>query len=125
MKVFVTLMLAVLFSAAAQAAELKLEIGAASRNWQSAELLEHPQARQIEIADDVSYKRPMSYRAVPLAALLTGVQPGDHIQAIALDGFAAELPAALLLTSRMPIEAGLPMHQIAGNRDHHHQCGRN
>lgn len=97
MKVFVTLMLAALFSSAAQAAELKLEIGAASRNWQSAELLEHPQARQIEIADDVSYKRPMSYRAVPLAALLTGVQPGDHLQAIALDGFAAELPAALLL----------------------------
>ncbi|MNY33206.1 hypothetical protein D3C86_1674720 [compost metagenome] len=60
-------------------------------------MLAHPQARHIEIIEDVSYKRSMSYRALPLAALLDGVQPGDHLQALALDGFAAELPAAALL----------------------------
>ena len=99
MKLFATLTLAALLplSATAQAAELELDIGPASRSWQSAELLAHPQARQIEIAEDVSYKRAMHYRAVPLAVLLSGVQPGDHLQAVALDGFAAELPAALLL----------------------------
>lgn len=99
MKLFATLTLATLLplSATAQAAELELDIGPASRSWQSAELLAHPQARQIEIAEDVSYKRAMRYRAVPLAVLLSGVQPGDHLQAVALDGFAAELPAALLL----------------------------
>jgi len=48
----------------------------------------------------VAYKRAMSYRAVPLAALLDGVQPGDHLQAVALDGFAAELPAAPLLATQ-------------------------
>ncbi|MGH8434168.1 MAG: c-type cytochrome [Pseudomonas sp.] len=81
------------------AAELTLELPAGSRNWSTAELLAHPQAQQIEIADDVSYKQAMTYRAVPLAALLAGVQPGDHLQAVALDGFAAELPAAPLLSN--------------------------
>ena len=84
---------------AVQAAELQLDIGAASRTWQSAELLAHPQAEPIEIAADVSYERPMHYRAVPLAALLTEVAPGDHLQVVALDGFAAEIPAALILNS--------------------------
>ena len=86
-----------LLSAAAQAAELSLELGSGSRRWSSAELLAHPQARWIEIDEDVSYQRSMRYRGVPLAALLTGVHPGDHLQAVALDGFAAELPAAPLL----------------------------
>ena len=80
-----------------QAAELRLEIGPASRSWSSAELLAHPQARWIAITDDVSYKRDMTYRAVPLAALLPGIRPNDHLQAVAHDGFAAELPANLLL----------------------------
>jgi mono/diheme cytochrome c family protein len=84
-------------SSATQSAELRLQLGSVSRIWSSAELLAHPQARHIEIAEDVSYKRTMSYRAVPLAALLDGVQPGDHLQALALDGFAAELPAAAVL----------------------------
>lgn len=84
-------------SSGAQGAELRLELGAHKRIWSSAQLLAHPQARHIEIIEDVSYKRSMSYRALPLAALLDGVQPGDHLQALALDGFAAELPAATLL----------------------------
>ena len=84
----------------AQAAELRLELPQGSRSWSTAQLLSHPQAQQIEIAADVAYKRAMSYRAVPLAALLDGVQPGDHLQAVALDGFAAELPAAPLLANQ-------------------------
>ena len=84
----------------AQAAELKLELAQGSRSWSTAQLLSYPQAQQIEIAADVAYKRAMSYRAVPLAALLDGVQPGDHLQAVALDGFAAELPAAPLLSTQ-------------------------
>lgn len=97
LKILGWLFLLLSLSGAATAAELTLEIGADSRSWQSTELLAHPRAQQIEIADDVSYKRSMSYRAVPLAELLAGVQAGDHLQAVALDGFAAELPAALLL----------------------------
>ncbi|MEX5504233.1 cytochrome c [Pseudomonas putida] len=79
------------------AAQLHLELGASARQWSSAELLGHPQARDISVDQDVSYKRPMHYRAVPLATLLDGVSPGDHLQAVALDGFAAEMPAAALL----------------------------
>ncbi|CAI3797231.1 hypothetical protein GLGCALEP_01752 [Pseudomonas sp. MM221] len=79
------------------AAQLHLELGASARQWSSAELLGHPQARDISVEQDVSYKRPMHYRAVPLAMLLEGVSPDDHLQAVALDGFAAEMPAAPLL----------------------------
>ncbi len=80
-----------------QAGEFAAQLNAGTRSWSSSELLHHPQARDIEIADDVSYKRPMRYRAVPIRALLEGVTAGDHLQAVASDGFAAELPAALLL----------------------------
>lgn len=80
-----------------QAAELVVELGQSSRTWQTAQLLAHPQAQTIEIHDDVSYKRDMTYRAVPMQALLEGVKTDDHLQAVALDGFAAELPAAPLL----------------------------
>lgn len=80
-----------------QAAQLTLELGSAKRHWNTAQLLAHPQAQVIRIDDDVSYKKTMHYRAVPLAALLEGVQPQDHLQAVALDGFAAEMAAAPLL----------------------------
>lgn len=93
----VVLLALLTLTSATQGAELRLQLGGVKRIWSSAELLAHPQARHIEIAEDVSYKRTMSYRAVPLAALLDGVQPGDHLQALALDGFVAELPAAAVL----------------------------
>nr|WP_314481469.1 cytochrome c [uncultured Pseudomonas sp.] len=79
------------------AAQLRLELGTTDKQWSSEQLLAHPQARSIDIIEDVSYKRPMRYRAVPLAALLQGVRPEDHLQAVASDGFAAEMPAGPLL----------------------------
>ena len=92
------LFLAVLvMSGTAQAAQLEMQLNGGQRSWSSHELLSHPLARDIEIDEDVSYKRPMRYRAVPMSALLDGVSAGDHLQAVALDGFAAELPAATLL----------------------------
>lgn len=87
-----------LFAAvAASAATLTLDLGGHARTWQTEQLLRHPEARTITIEHDVAYKRPMHYRAVPLAVLLDGVSPTDHLQAISLDGFAAEMPAAPLL----------------------------
>lgn len=111
MRYCVTLLLAVL-SLPLSAAQLTLELGSGTRQWQSEELLKHPQARDIRIDQDVSYKQPMSYRAVPLAALLEGVKPGDHLQAVALDGFAAEMPAAPLLQSG-PAQAWLAVEDPA------------
>jgi mono/diheme cytochrome c family protein len=91
---------ALLLSMPLSAAQLNLELGASSRTWQTEQLLKHPQVQTITITNDVSYKRDMSYRAVPLAALLTGIKPDDHLQAVALDGFAAELAAAPLLNAK-------------------------
>lgn len=91
---------ALLLFGTTEAADLHVQLGGSARTWRSAELLAHPQAQEVEIAEDVAYKRRMRYRAVPLSALLEGVAPGDHLQAVALDGFAAELPAAGLLASQ-------------------------
>ena len=90
-------LLLVLLAPLAGAAELLVELADGPRRYASAELLAHPASREIEIPADVSYKRAMRYRALPLAELLPGVRPGDHLQAVADDGFAAELPAAALL----------------------------
>lgn len=79
------------------AAQLHLELGSKTRQWSTQQLLAHPQAQDIDIPADVSYKRPMRYRAVPVALLLEGVSDQDHLQAVALDGFAAEMPAGPLL----------------------------
>lgn len=89
-----------LLTASAHSAELQVIQGDDSHIWSSAELLSHPQARDIEIPADVAYKRTMHYRAVPIAVLLDRIAPGDHLQAVALDGFAAELPAATLLATQ-------------------------
>ena len=88
---------ALLLSLPVAAAQLTIELDHASKTWQTADLLKHPQAQTVQIVDDVSYKRNMTYRAVPLAALLPGLEPANHLQAVALDGFAAELTAAPLL----------------------------
>ncbi|MBT8765280.1 cytochrome c [Metapseudomonas boanensis] len=82
------------------AAELTLDLPGGPRIWDTDTLLAHPQARDVAITADVTYKTTMHYRAVPLAALLEGVTPDQHLQAVALDGFAAELPAAPLLNRR-------------------------
>ncbi|MEE3636144.1 cytochrome c [Pseudomonas sp. AL 58] len=95
-----------------QAAQLVLELGDAPINWQTEDLLKHPQAQSISIAHDVSYKKAMHYRAIPLSALLTGVSAQDHLQAVALDGFAAEMPAAPLL-AKGPARAWLAIEDPA------------
>jgi hypothetical protein len=98
LKVFIVIG-ALLISSPLYAAQLALDLGAGARTWQTEELLKHPEAQTVQINEDVSYKKPMTYRAVPLASLLTGIKPDDHLQAVALDGFAAEMPAAPLLNA--------------------------
>lgn len=81
------------------AAELVLELKAGALTLDSKSLLDHPQARDILIPLDVSYERPMRYRAVRMAEVLRGVAPSEHLQIRSSDGFTAELPAAPLLQS--------------------------
>ncbi|BBH47435.1 cytochrome c [Pseudomonas sp. KU43P] len=105
-------LLALLSSLPLSAAQLHLELGGAPRQLDSTELMSLPQAREISIDQDVSYKRPMRYRAVPLATLLPGIGADDHLQAVALDGFAAEMPAAPLLQNG-PARAWLAVEDSA------------
>lgn len=79
------------------AATLTVETGSGPRRFSTEQLLARPDVREIRVPGDVSYHAAMSYRAVPLKALLEGV-PGDaHLQFVALDGFTAEIPASLVL----------------------------
>ncbi|WEN14394.1 cytochrome c [Rhodanobacter sp. AS-Z3] len=84
----------------ATAAELKVDLGHGQITWQTAALLKRDDVRTIEVPDDVAFHRAMHYQAVPLTALLHGIQASDHLQFVASDGFAAEIPAALLLNRK-------------------------
>lgn len=93
------LLLTLAISPPLAAAELFLDRFDNSRHWSTEELLAHPQAQDIRVPEDVSYKHTMRYRAVPLTVLLQDLAPDDQIQLMATDGFAAELPAASLLNT--------------------------
>src|SRR3546814_19172041 len=79
------------------AAELKVDIGQGSTTYHTEALLKRHDVRTISVPADVAFRRPMRYRAVPLAALLKGITAGHHLQFVSSDGFAAEIPSALLL----------------------------
>jgi len=61
-------------------------------------LLARPDVREVTIAHDPVYGRAMSYRAVPVAALLKDLAVGadDYVQARATDDFSVSIPARLL-----------------------------
>ncbi|HZX70173.1 MAG TPA: cytochrome c [Rhodanobacter sp.] len=84
----------------AQAAELSIDLGHGTIHWSTAALLARPDVQSINVPADVAFKRPMRYRAIPLADLLPGIGPADHLQFVGADGFAAEIPAALILNQR-------------------------
>ncbi len=87
----------ILLALPVSAAQLTVDLGHGPHSWDTAQLLNHPLVTDIDIPDDVSYKRAMHYRAIPLAALLEGIAGDAHLQAVATDGFAAEMPAGPLL----------------------------
>ena len=89
---------------------LDIEIGGDTRHIARDALLVEPDATTVEIADDVSYGKPMSYRAVPLASLLAGKIPADSvIEAVATDGFVAHLPLDLITNT----DPGKPIAWLA------------
>lgn len=75
--------------------------GDQTRSFTRDALLARPDATTIQVQRDVTYRMPMTYRAVPVASLLAGMPlaPGNVIEAVALDGFAAQLPPELLLNT--------------------------
>lgn len=89
--------------AVSQAAEpaVEVEVGAEKRSFTRGELLARPDATTIEVPKEVTSGAPMTYRAVPAAALLSGLTfpPGSVIEAVAIDGFAAQIPLDLMLST--------------------------
>lgn len=77
---------------------LTLTFGDDVRRVTAAELLARPDAATITIPHDVTYRRAMTYRAVPLAGLIgaSALRDADTIETRASDGFVAQIPAALV-----------------------------
>jgi mono/diheme cytochrome c family protein len=77
---------------------LTLSFDSEQRRFTAAELLARPDAASVTIPEDVSYKRSMTYRAVPLLALTGDISKlsFDTIEARASDGFVSQIPAALV-----------------------------
>ena len=68
------------------------------KKYSAEELLGRSDAVSITVPDDVSYRRSMTYKAVPLRALLPAAK-GDHfdtLEAKATDGFVAQIPLGLV-----------------------------
>lgn len=52
---------------------LAIVVGTDTHQFARADLLARPDVANVQIANDVSYNKAMSYRAVPVAALLAGI----------------------------------------------------
>jgi len=80
---------------------ITIVVGNNTRSFSQGELLMRPDTRTIEVARDVTYRMPVSYRAVRVASLFTGMTlpPDNVIEAVALDGFIAQLPPDLVLNT--------------------------
>ena len=98
---FFCLVLLPLGLAQADEPTITIMVGDNQRRFTRGELLTRPDSTTIEVARDVTYRRPVSYRAVRVPSLLAGMTlpPDSVIEAVALDGFIAQLPPDLVLNS--------------------------
>ncbi len=96
-------LLLLLLPATARPAEpsLTVSVGGETRSFTRQELLARNDAKTIQVPLDISYRTPMTYRAVPVAAILAGtsIPPDSVIEAVAIDGFVAQLPLDLVLNT--------------------------
>src|SRR3954447_24306210 len=85
---------------------LSIGTGADEHSFTQAELLTRPDVSDVVVPHDVAYGRTMTFRAMPLASLLDeAAMPTDTVlEAVAADGFAAQLPRELVL-NRNPVKA--------------------
>src|SRR3974390_537284 len=105
MRALVLLCLAMLCGLArADEPTITVTVGHDTRSFTRGELLARPDAATIQVARDVTYRMPMTYRAVPVASLLAGMTlpPDTVVEAVALNGFVAQLPPDLLLNTDGP-----------------------
>lgn len=97
--VAVWLALWLLPSGQGRAATLTLEAGQNRVAFETAALLARGETTDIEIPADNGYGQRRRYRALPLAAVLSALPPppGSQLEAVATDGFAAQIPLALAM----------------------------
>ena len=93
--------IALILSSWSEAAQPTLTVsggGGRSQQYSAAALLGRPDTVSITVQDDVSYRRTMTYRAIPLLALLQGAPEDrfDTLEARATDGFVAQIPLQLV-----------------------------
>ncbi len=101
---FSVLLFAAMLPLAVRAAEpaLELDIGNGVQRFARSALLQRPEVRSVNVADDVAYHKAMHYRALPLAALLGKGPLTGEVQFTATDGFVANIPAKLLEGAGQP-----------------------
>jgi mono/diheme cytochrome c family protein len=90
-------LLALCFILPLHAADLNVDTGHGAHIWTTEQLLARPDAQNITIPIDVAFRRTMQYRAIPLRALLPGLERSDRLQFVANDGFSVDIPAELIL----------------------------
>ena len=97
----VAMMLSPAPSTAAADPVLTIAFGDETRIYSRDALLARPEVANVDIPADIAYGRPMRFRAIPLAALLAPFRGPDDsvIESVALDGFAAHLPLALVMNT--------------------------
>src|SRR6185295_19751585 len=83
--------------ALAEEPTITVTVGDQTRIFTRDQLLARPDAATIQVPRDITYRVPLTYRAVPVASLLEGMTlpPNSVIEAIALEGFIAQLPLDL------------------------------
>ncbi len=86
------------FVCSARAQTLTLADRQGSKEYGVQALLADPAVREITIANDLVYRRAMTYRAIPIAHLLKklAASDDDYVQARATDNFSVSIPARLL-----------------------------
>ncbi|MCW3477324.1 cytochrome c [Limobrevibacterium gyesilva] len=96
--VLILLLLCRVLPAGAAEPVLTLSVGDSEQRFSVAGLLARPDAADLAVPRDASYGRAMSYRAVPLRALLAMLPQGaiDTLEARATDGFVSQLPFAIV-----------------------------
>lgn len=101
-------------SAIAQSPTFTITGTNASRSYTQEALLAQPAIRSITVTDPV-YRRPMTYRAIPLPALLkgTGIGADDYLQARAIDDFSVSIAGSLANATSTQIEGFLAVENPA------------
>lgn len=107
----ITFLLLWLLAATAAAQSLRIADRQTEKSVTAAALLADPATRTVTI-DDPVYRRSMTYRAIPVSALLKGlaVSADDYLQLIATDQFSIGVPARLALRPQALVAIEDPTH---------------